>query len=355
MNKKRRLALAGSRQKAVSYLTKYRLYLIALAAVMVIMLILSFRNAEDQRVYYLTTMDTMIELNFTVPDGSSPEQIRDAVFYEIERLEKLLSRTERASDIYRVNSFAGLEPVKVSRETLFLAALALQYAEISAGAFDPTIGPFIDSWGFLDQEFRLPPEEEIRQLLPLINYRKIIIDHSDATIFLPDKGMVLELGGIAKGYIVDRAAAVLKSLNVKRAFINAGGDITLIGSRPDGQGWKIGVRHPRDDKSIIAALSVSDSAVVTSGDYQRYFEKDGVSYHHIIDPQSGRPAGKLASVTIVASTAAEADALSTAVFVLGPVTGLALIEKIRGVEGVLVTPELEIISSSGLENILELK
>jgi len=165
--------------------------------------------------------------------------------------------------------------------------------------------------------------------------------------------MVLELGGLAKGFILDRAIAVLKNYLVRSAFINAGGDIALLGSRPDGEPWKLGILHPRAEKKILAVLEASDRAVVTSGDYERHFDRDGIAYHHIIDPKAGKPARKLASVTVIAATAAEADALSTAIFVLGPSEGLVLIERMPGVEGVLVTPELKVFVSSGMEGIIE--
>jgi len=188
----------------------------------------------------------------------------------------------------------------------------------------------------------------------LVDYTRIELDKDLSTIYLPDTGMSMELGGIAKGFIIDRALQILTEAGVQNAYINAGGDIGLIGPNRGGKPWIIGIRHPRDNNEVIAVLPVSGGAVVTSGDYERVFEEGGVTYHHILNPRTGMPAIDLISVTIIAETVIEADALSTAVFVLGPVDGLALIEELPGIEGILITPELELLVSSGLEGILEL-
>lgn len=345
----------AGRKAVTSFLKKYRLLIIAVLAACVLLLLVSSSPEVELKAYYLTAMDTVVELNFAVPESIEAEVVKSAVFAEIVRLERLISRTEKLSDTNRVNSLAGTGPVVVSPDTYRLVELAYQYAAISKGAFDPTVGPLIDSWGFLGQEFRVPEETEIKQRLPLVDYQNISFDQTESTLFLPEQGMVLELGGLAKGFILDQAVLLLKSFGVTSAFINAGGDIALLGSRPDGEPWKLGIRHPRDQNKILAVLQVTDGAVVTSGDYERYFDQAGVTYHHILDPETGKPARGLASVTILAATAAEADALSTAVFVLGPLDGLTLIEEIPGVEGVLVTPELELIVSSGLEDVIDIQ
>lgn len=345
----------AGRDAVISFLKKYRLLIIAVLAVSVLLLLVSSSPVVEMKAYYLTAMDTLVEVNFVVPEGVEAETVKSAVFAEIERLERLISRTVVDSDINRVNSLAGIEPVVVNPDTYQLVELAYQYAAISNGAFDPTIGPLIDSWGFLGQEFRVPEEAEIIKCLPLVDYQRISFDWTKTALYLSEQGMVLEPGGLAKGFILDQVVALLKQSGVSAAFINAGGDIAFLGNKPDGELWKLGLRHPRDQKQIIAVLNVAGGAVVTSGDYERYFDLAGVVYHHILDPKTGKPACGLASVTILAATAAGADALSTAVFVLGPEDGLTLIETIPGVEGVLITPELELIVSSGLEGIIEIQ
>ncbi len=311
-------------------------------------------QTDDLYLSYKMTMDTMVELRFSESSAKPGSQIEEEVLNEIERLEMLFSRSIDTSDVSRINAAAGKTPVQVSDEVLYVTGRAVKYAEVSDGKFDPTVGPLVDLWGFLGQEYRVPSAAEVENVLPLVDYNLVEIAPEQSAVYLTQENMVLELGGVAKGYIVDRALEILNASGVEHAFINAGGDIGLIGSNPDGDPWRIGGTHPREHGEIIAVISASGGSVVTSGDYQRSFEEDGIKYHHILDPDTGLPARKLASVTIIAETATEADALSTAVFVLGPDKGLDLIEKLPTAEGILITPEIEILVSSGLEGLVEL-
>lgn len=332
-------------------------FIIPVLVLFAIFLYLFFQNNSSDRleVSYRTTMDTSVELRFVPGSSKESGQVREDVFTEIERLEELFSRSISGSEISQINNSAGRRPVSVSPEVIYVTEKAIDYANLSSGAFDPTIAPLIDLWGFLGQNFRLPGITEIEETLPLVDYTLLEIDSSRSTIYLPREGMSLELGGIAKGYIVDQALQVLIRAGIEHAFINAGGDIGLIGAKPDGSPWRIGVRHPREENEIIAILPSIGGAVVTSGDYQRTFEENSISYHHILNPETGMPSRELVSVTIVAPTATEADALSTAVFVLGPARGMALIESMPKVEGVLITPDLKLLVSSGLEGIIEIQ
>lgn len=308
------------------------------------------QSASWEHVYYFTTMDTFVELSFNFSDHEKAVQIKEEVCQEIERLEQLVSRSSEESEIAIINQLSGVEPALVSPETLAVIQQALQFSVISGGAFDPTVGPLISSWGFLGQQYRIPSEAETAKALALVDYRKVIVDEALSSVYLPEKGMSLELAGIAKGFIVDRAVDILNSYNVSEAFINAGGDIALINNQ-----WRIGIRHPRDSDEIIAVLDLENGALATSGDYQRFFELNSVRYHHLIDPWTGLPARDLISVTIIADQVSKADALATSIFILGPEEGLILIESLAGVEGVLITPDLEIICSSGLTGKLELQ
>ena len=342
-------------KKALSKCRFLRLHFFIPVLLLAIVLYFSHpgRSSNNLHVISRLTMETSIEVRLTDGRNESAEEIAEKIFAEIERLEKLFSRSIQGSDIGMINSSAGLHPVQVSEEVFYVTERAIDFATLSDGAFDPTIAPLIDIWGFLGQEFRVPSEKELENSIALVDYNKIELNKEQSAIYLPDARMSMELGGIAKGFIVDRALQVLTETGVQNAFINAGGDIGLIGSSPGGDPWKIGVRHPRDNK-IIAVLPASGGAVVTSGDYERAFEEDGARYHHILNPRTGRPAIDLISVTIIAETVIEADALSTTVFVLGPARGMALIEELPGVEGILITPDLEILVSSGLEGIVEL-
>lgn len=326
---------------------------LAIIAAVIVFIIMQGRNTDILHSAYRVTLDTSVDLQFAHEDRELASSLEDEVFTEIDRLEKLFSRTIEDSDINLINSFAGEKPAGVNEEVLHVIEKALYYASLSEGYFDPTIAPLIDTWGFLGQQFRLPNQDEIDSAIAMVDFNLIQVDRNSSTVFLPETGMSIELGGIAKGYILDRALDVLKNAGIAHAFINAGGDIGLIGSKPDGEPWRIGVRHPRED-AIIAVFPLSDGAVVTSGDYQRYFTENGVNYHHLLDPNTGYPARKLVSVTVVADTVLEADALSTAIFIMGPEKGLPLLNSLPGVEGLLITPEFDILLSSGLEDLVEL-
>ncbi len=311
--------------------------------------------AVDTFTYTHMTMDTVAELRFQARGVRDAEEIRDQVFAEIERLEELFSRSIPDSDVAKINDHAGQRPVQVSSEVFYVLEQALEYAEMSGGAFDPTVAPLTDLWGFFsDQDYRVPEPEEIENTLDLVDYSLVELDPEEQTIYLPVSGMALELGGIAKGFIVDEALEILIEAGVENAYVNAG-DIGLLGRRPDGEPWRIGVRNPRDERDMIAVLPLEDRAVDTSGDYERAFEEDGVKYHHILNAQTGMPATELASVTVIADETMKADVLSTIAFILGPEEGYDLIEEMAGIEGIFVTPDMEITYTSGLQDTIELE
>lgn len=293
-------------------------------------------------------MDTIVESTVFAEDPGLGTEALDLAYQEMHRLEGLLSRHRATSEVARINLAAGAGPVPVSPETLLLIDQAREFGELTDGAFDITVAPLLKLWRFAEGGGQVPPEESLRAAAALVDFRRVVADRGAGTVYLPVSGTEIDLGGIAKGYVVDRAVSVLRTNGITSASVDAGGDIRVIGGKPDGSPWRIGVRHPRERERIIAVLELRDSAVVTSGDYERYFLLDGTRYHHILDPDTGRPAAGLASVTVVAADATTADALSTAVFVMGRERGLALIESLPGVEAILVTGELKVILSSGL-------
>ncbi len=305
--------------------------------------------------YRRLLMDTDVSLQIYTGGPGKACRIQENIFAEMERLEKLLSYTLASSDVAGINRSAGEKPVKVSPETAEVIQKALSCARLSEGAFDPTIAPLLETWGFLGERYRLPAPAEIETAAALVDYRLIEGDFAAGEIFLPEPGMALDLGGIAKGYIVDRGLDLLSRAGIGHALINAGGDVGILGPKPEGSPWRIGVKHPRREGDLIAVIPWSKrGAVVTSGDYERFFEVEGVRYHHVLDPRTGYPARALLSATVAAPTAAEADALATALLVLGPQRGLALVESLPGVEALLVTPQLELLVSSGLQDLIEL-
>jgi thiamine biosynthesis lipoprotein len=293
-------------------------------------------------------MDTLVQSTVFAREASQGQNALEAAYQEMIRLEGLLDRHHPGSEVTHINRAAGWEPVPVSPETLLIIEQALEFAVLTGGAFDITVGPLLRLWRFTDGGGQVPPEESLLAAAALVDFRQIEVDRLAGSVFLRKNGAEIDLGGIAKGFVVDRAGEVLRRFGVTSASVDAGGDIRLIGAKPDGSPWRIGVRHPRERRGIIAILELRDSAVVTSGDYERYFLFEGTRYHHLLDPATGRPAGGLVSVTVVAPEAMTADALSTAVFVLGRERGLELIESLPGIEALLVTAELEVVYSSGL-------
>ena len=294
------------------------------------------------------------EVRVTASVLREPDAIRafEKVFDEFDRLDRLLSVWHAGSDVSRINSAAGGAPVKVTAETLAVLRTAKQVGEWTAGKFDVTFGALSGLWKFdHDQDNQIPRLADVRARLPDVDYQAVELNLDRGTAFLPRHGMRLHLGGIGKGYAVDRAAAILRADGINDFLIQAGGDLYASGARSN-RPWRAAIRDPRADR-IFAAMNVRDETLSTSGDYERYFIRDGRRYHHILDPDSGEPARGCRSVTIVARQAMLADALSTGVFVLGPQAGMALIEKLPDVEGVIVTDRNTVIVSSGLTERLE--
>ena len=288
-------------------------------------------------------MNTLVTIRVYSSDPALGKRALAEAFAEFQRIDKLSNRFAEKnlphpelSDVYRVNKNAGLKPVKVSNDTLAMLDRSQYFAGLSEGAFDVTVGPLMDLWGFGKERYQVPSATQLESALALVGYKRILINETEKTVFLREKGMEIDLGGVAKGYATDMAVQKLRQIGIKSAIINAGGSIYALGLKPDGSPWRTGIRDPRDVDKIIAVLEVRDAAVVSYGDYERYFIRDGVRYHHILDPVTGQPARKLISSTIVAPQATDADLLSTAIFVLGSSEGKKLIEEMPNTSAVLV-------------------
>lgn len=289
-------------------------------------------------------MDTIV--NIKVEDRNG-EAIANEAIKLMQDIQDKVDPNISTSELSRINISSGSGLVSVSKETLDMIKDAKEMARLSDGAFDISIGAVTREWGFIDGNYRLPDKKDIEKNLGLVDYKLIEID--DSKVGLARRGMYLDLGGIAKGYAVDYVYNFLESRNVKRAIIDAGGTIKTIGLPPDKRGWRIGIRDPRDPKRVIGVLYLSPGlAVSTSGDYERYFIKNGIRYHHILDPKTGYPVYQCRSVTIVSDSATKADALSTAIFVLGPSDGLKLAERLN-VGAVIVDEKNNIIVSENLK------
>jgi thiamine biosynthesis lipoprotein len=278
-------------------------------------------------------MGTLVEISVIEKDEELATMAIQQAFQEIRRLENLMSIHIPDSEVSKINQAAGKDRIPISEELMAVIQRSLYWSEKTAGAFDITIGPAQELWDF--DAPSLPSGNSIADAIKNIDYRKIQLEEQN--IFLPEKEMRLNLGAIAKGYAVDKAIDILKKNKIQSALINAGGDLKSIGKRSDQLNWRIGLQHPRNSESLLASFSISGNAVATSGDYQKYFEQNGKRYHHILDPKTGYPAttGSM-SATVIAKNVMDADALSTAIFVLGSEKGIALLDSLDDVEGLIV-------------------
>lgn len=292
--------------------------------------------------------DTLIQFTLYGGDG----ELAGDVLSLCEELEATLSKTVEGSDVWRINHSDG-EPVSVSGHTLRILEEAIAVSDITKGGFDVTIAPVVALWNFTGGMEALPDPDEIAKALTLVDYRTIVIE--GATVALPP-GAEIDLGGIAKGYIADAIAGLAKARGVTSGMINLGGNVLVIGTKPDDTPWRVGVADPRNPRSLyVARFFATDTSVVTSGVYERGFELEGRWYHHIIDTGTGYPVdNELMSVTIIHPVSMVADALSTACFILGLEDAMALIESMPEAQAVFITRDDEIVPSSGLEGLLEI-
>jgi len=269
----------------------------------------------------------------------------DAVMAELRRIDSLMSHYKPESQLSQINQYANERPVQVDKELFDLIKLSTHYSQITEGAFDITYA----SVGYLynyPQHIR-PTEAQIRQALPAVNWRNMLLDEEHHTVRFEHPGMRIDLGGIGKGHAVDRGIDVLKARGIARALVTAGGDSRIIGDRM-GRPWLVAIRHPDNPSKVVTRIPLSDSAVSTSGDYERYFDEDGVRYHHIIDPRTGHSASKVRSATILAPTATQTDGMSKTAFVLGAEKALEIINRMPEYDAVFVLPDGRVLYSNGL-------
>jgi len=298
------------------------------------------------------TMGTEVRVSVWTADHALVETAVGAVFREFDRLDALMSVWKDGSDIVRLNAAAGDRAVTVSTDTRDVLHIARDISDQTGGTFDVTFAALGGLWKFdyQDKDNSVPDAREIAKRLPLINYRDLSVDDGAGTAQLKREGMRVNLGGIGKGYAVDRAVDIMRRSGLRDFMIQAGGDMYVAGRRGD-RPWRLGIRDPRGPADrLFATLDLTDGTFSTSGDYERSFMKDGRRYHHIIDPRDGQPARLSRSVTLVTDRAVVADALAKGVFILGPDAGMALIERTPGVQGVIVSAKNEVSISSGLRN-----
>jgi thiamine biosynthesis lipoprotein len=310
------------------------------------------RETTDDGRVHVTVERSLIGTRFRIDvialDEGRGETAIAAAFAEIDRLEEALSNWSESSQITAVNRAAGSAPVVVGHDLMTVLDRARSVSELTGGAFDITFASCDGLWSVRDR--RVPTQREITACLPHVDYRRVVLDRQRSAVHIPDAAMRIGLAGLAKGYRVDRAALVIERYGITDYVVDGGGDMRLAVS-PEGKPWRIHVDHPRLERPL-GAVALSRGAIATSGDYQWYFERDGVRYHHIIDPATGRPARRSTSATVVAETALEADALATGLFVMGPEGGIALAERLAGVEALIIGPDLSIHATSGFPRLV---
>ncbi len=295
-------------------------------------------------------MGSELHLTAWTADEAAARAAFAQVFADFDRLDGLLSVWREGSDVSRLNRAGAGVAVSLHDDTRRVLAAAAQVSAWTEGKFDVTFGALAEVWKFdHDQDNRVPAPEEIATRLPRVDYRAVVVDEAGGTAAITRPGIRVHLGGIGKGYAVDRAAALLRRAGIGDFLIQSGGDL-YAGGRAGDTPWRLGIQDPRGPGGEpFASVELGDATFSTSGDYERFFLKDGVRYHHILDPDTGQPARGCRSVTIVARAAALADGLSTGVFILGPERGMALVERLPGVEAVIVTADNQVRISSGLQ------
>lgn len=293
-----------------------------------------------------TAMTTAIDMEFWSEDPAVAREAGDAVLALFDRIDHQMSRYRQDSELSRVNRQAASEPVQVSESLFTVLKQAQRISELSAGAFDISFG----SVGYL-YDFRArqqPSDEELAEGLEKVNYRSVVLDPSAHTVQFLDDGVKLDLGGIAKGYAVDRGIEILRSFGIRNARLSAGGDLRLLGDKR-GKPWIVGIRDPRSESRNAMVLPLTNVAVSTSGDYERFFFDDNHErIHHILSPVTGKPVKGVQSVTVLGDESVTTDGLSTAVFVLGSAKGLEMINRLDGIDAIIIDEQRQVHYSDGL-------
>ena len=291
-------------------------------------------------------MGTRIAVELWDDDAAHGETSIDAVIAEMNRIDAAMSTYKPDSELSRLNARAAQRPVVVSAELFGLLTTSMEYSRLTGGAFDVTYA----SVGFM-YDFRArqrPTEQQIKKALPEVNYKHVRLNPARRSVRYQRAGMRIDLGGIAKGYAVDRGIEILKQRGIQHALVSAGGDSRIMGDR-FGKPWVIGIRHPDRKDEFVTRLPLVDTAISTSGDYERYFDEGGVRYHHIIDPRTGHSASLVRSATVLADTAIRTDGLSKTAFVLGADAAIKIYEALGDIDAVLVTPDGVVHYTRGME------
>jgi len=288
----------------------------------------------------LKLMGNRFEISVVAGEEAFADACIDAAVEEISRIERLLTTFNENSQTCRINEQAGIRAVKVDLEVFELIQRSLKISELTQGAFDITYGS-IDKrlWNFDTSMTELPDRETARQAVRLINFRNVILDEAECSVYLKEKGMRIGFGGIGKGYAADRAKMILKQMGVKNGVVNASGDLAAWGVQPGGKPWTVGIADPYTKITAFSYLDISNMAVATSGNYEKYAVINGKKYSHTLDPKTGYPVEGIKSVTIITASAELADAMATPVMVMGIRAGLSMINQMKHISCIIIDEE----------------
>jgi FAD:protein FMN transferase len=294
-------------------------------------------------------MGNRFQLTVVAEDEAFAKSCIEKAVNEIQRIEELLSTYKSSSETSRINEYAGIQPVKVSDEIFQLIKRSIKISHLTQGAFDITYGS-IDKrlWNFDCTMTELPDPVTAQEMTRLINFRNIVLDEKESTVFLKEKGMRIGFGGIGKGYAAEMAKKVLLQLGIDNGIVNASGDLTVWGSQPNGNPWTVGIAHPDLTEKAFAMMELKDSAVATSGNYEKFVIINGKKYSHTIDPKTGMPVRGIKSVTIFSPNAEICDALATPVTIMGIQPSLHMVNQLNGVECVIIDDDNKLYTSSNI-------
>lgn len=315
----------------------------------ILMLSVSFASAQQSYKRTLKMMGSRFDITVVAVDSTTANAHIDIAIGEIDRIEKLISSWDPKSQTSDINRNAGVKPVQVVPELYNLIERSLGLSRLTDGAFDISYASMDRIWKFDGSMTEMPTEVELSNSVARVGYENVILDKSNSTVFLKNKGMKIGFGGIGKGYAADMAKQLLKSKGVKSGIINASGDMNTWGNQPDGSEWKVAITNPLNKNKAFALLPISNGAVVTSGNYEKFVQLDGKRYTHIIDPRTGYPSSGIISVTVFAPSAELADALATSVFVMGIEVGLDRINQMPNVECIIIDDKGNITKSSNIK------
>ncbi len=327
---------------------------IVVAVVFTVILIGLFlqMGGKSAKHLYKETRSSLYTLVAITVVGDSEGQARKATaaaYDELDRIGRLLNFYADDSELSAINRNAGIKPVRVSTDTLEIIKTAVHAGEETEGGFDVTIGPLVKLWDF--KKGVLPPAADVAERLPLVGFHNIVVDAGASTVFLKKTGVQIDLGGIIKGFAADKAVEVLRKNGIEDGIVAVAGDIKAFGRQPDGRPWNIGIQNPRpqgDADGLLATINLETQGISTSGDYQRYFIKGGIRYHHLLNPRTGFPESLCRSVTVIAPSAALTDAFSTGVFIMEPQKGLAVLERL-GMDGIIVDRDGAVLMTEGIK------